>query len=126
MKVTRVDIELSHDGPVKAYCSVVLDDMLCIRSIRLVQKHDRIIIAMPSKKGQVRCPRCYVKSPYNARFCSDCGLQLPLQEAQPFYLDIVFPVTSEMREYLNQEILRVYYETLQNEDLKGGESAFSC
>ena len=58
MKITRIEIRPMRDeGNLKAFCSVVFDDVFIVHSVKVIQGKDSLFVAMPSrevKNGQVR------------------------------------------------------------------------
>ncbi|MGD0229087.1 MAG: SpoVG family protein [Syntrophorhabdales bacterium] len=50
MKITEVRIHLTEEVYVMAYASIVLDESLIVRDIKLIDMGSRIVVAMPSKK----------------------------------------------------------------------------
>ena len=58
MKITKVEIRPMRDeGNLKAFCSVVFDDVFIVHSVKIIQGKDSLFVAMPSremKNGQFR------------------------------------------------------------------------
>ena len=58
MKITRIEIRPMRDeGNLKAFCSVVFDDVFIVHSVKIIQGKDSLFVAMPSrevKNGQFR------------------------------------------------------------------------
>lgn len=58
MKITRIEIRPMRDeGNLKAFCSVVFDDVFIVHSVKVIQGKDSLFVAMPSrqvKSGQFR------------------------------------------------------------------------
>ena len=58
MKITRIEIRPMRDeGNLKAFCSVVFDDVFIVHSVKVIQGKDSLFVAMPSqevKNGQFR------------------------------------------------------------------------
>jgi len=78
MRVTRVTISMSKDPRVLAYATLVLDDQLIIRNIRIIRRPDsRRMVLMPSRQGR-----------------------------SGEYADMVHPVTVAFRSYLEAVLLR--------------------
>jgi len=58
LKITRIEIRPMRDeGNLKAFCSVVFDDVFIVHSVKVIQGKDSLFVAMPSrevKNGQFR------------------------------------------------------------------------
>lgn len=58
MEITRIEIRPMRDeGNLKAFCSVVFDDVFIVHSVKVIQGKDSLFVAMPSrevKNGQFR------------------------------------------------------------------------
>ena len=53
MEITSINVKMVKDeDPVKAYCSVIIDNAICIRKIRVLEKGDQHCVFMPSMKGK--------------------------------------------------------------------------
>jgi len=58
LKITKIEIRPMRDeGNLKAFCSVVFDDVFIVHSVKIIQGKDSLFVAMPSrevKSGQFR------------------------------------------------------------------------
>ena len=58
MEITKVEIRPMHnEGNLKAFCSVVFDDVFIVHSIKVIQGKGSLFVAMPSreiKNGEFR------------------------------------------------------------------------
>lgn len=58
MEITKVEIRPMHnEGNLKAFCSVVFDDVFIVHSVKVIQGKDNLFVAMPSqetKNGEFR------------------------------------------------------------------------
>ncbi len=82
MEITDIRIrKFEGDGKKKATASITLDDVFVIHDIKIVDGEKGLFIAMPSRKG-----------------------------ADGQYKDIAHPITTEMRERLQNLILAKYLE----------------
>ena len=58
MKITKIEIRPMRDeGNLKAFCSIVFDDVFIVHSVKIIQGKDSLFVAMPSrevKNGQFR------------------------------------------------------------------------
>ncbi len=88
MQITDIKVrKITSEGKMKAVVSVTLDNMLVIHDIKIIEGVEKMFIAMPSRKN-----------------------------AEGEYKDIVHPITSQLRETLQDAILAKYEEAL-NEQL---------
>ncbi len=120
MEITEVKVFLkdSPDKKLKAYVTVTFDNAFVVRNIKVIDGANGLFIAMPSRKIKQPCAKCGFKNELRAKFCNQCGGQLPLaprpvgQEAQTSsqleHKDIAHPITQSFREYLQKRILEAY------------------
>jgi len=58
VEITKVEIRPMHnEGNLKAFCSVVFDDVFIVHSVKVIQGKDNLFVAMPSqetKNGEFR------------------------------------------------------------------------
>ncbi|MBE6623390.1 MAG: septation protein SpoVG [Ruminococcaceae bacterium] len=71
--------------PLKAICSVTVDDSLAIHDLKLVRASEKTILVMPSRK-----------------------------RADGNYTDIVHPINSSTRKMFETQIINAYEEQLKN------------
>ncbi|MEA3356244.1 MAG: septation regulator SpoVG [Candidatus Bipolaricaulota bacterium] len=51
MEITKVEIRPMRDeGRLKAFCSVVFDDVFVIHSVKVIQGKENLFVAMPSRQ----------------------------------------------------------------------------
>ena len=87
MEITNVNVrKICSNDKMKAVCSVTFDDMLVVHDIKVIEGKEKLFAAMPSRKS-----------------------------ADGTYRDIVHPITSDMREELQNAILKKYEEFLASE-----------
>ena len=120
MEITEVRIFLkdSPDKKLKAYATVTFDNAFVVRNIKVIQGTSGVFIAMPSRKVKQLCPKCNFKNEFRAKFCNQCGGQLPFStrapsqeiNAQAEHKDIAHPITQQFREYLQKKVLDAYEE----------------
>ncbi len=80
MEITNIKIKkLSTDTKMRAVASVTFDDAFVVHDIKIIEGQDKLFTAMPSKK-------------------------MP----ESGYRDIVHPINSEMRQQLEDAILKEY------------------
>ncbi len=86
MNVTDVKIrKLSVDDKMKAIVSVTIDNELAIHDLKIIKGQDRFFIAMPSRKTP------------DGR-----------------YVDIVHPISKDLRDKLEEAVLKAYEEALSS------------
>lgn len=58
MQITKVEIRpMRNEGNLKAFCSVVFDDVFIVHSVKIIQGKESLFVAMPSrevKNGEFR------------------------------------------------------------------------
>ena len=58
MEITKVEIRpMRNEGNLKAFCSVVFDDVFIVHSVKVIQGKEGLFVAMPSReigKGEYR------------------------------------------------------------------------
>lgn len=88
MNITDIRVrKLSVEGRMKAVVSVTFDESFVIHDIKLIEGKDKLFVAMPSRKT-------------------------PDGE----FKDIAHPINTEMREMLEQAIIKEYEITKSNDD----------
>jgi len=82
MEITEVRIFLkdSPDKKLRAYATVTFDGAFVVRNIKVIQGSTGVFIAMPSRKVKHPCPKCNFKNELRAKYCNQCGAQLPMQD----------------------------------------------
>ena len=51
MEITRVEVRpMRNEGNLKAFCSVVFDDVFIVHSIKVIQGKESLFVAMPSRE----------------------------------------------------------------------------
>ena len=88
MEITDIRVrKINSDGRMKAIVSVTFDDCFVVDDIKVIDGHDKLFIAMPSR----RTPEGEFK-------------------------DIAHPIKSELRALLNEKIIEKYQEALLHEE----------
>nr|WP_263314353.1 septation regulator SpoVG [Mammaliicoccus sp. Marseille-Q6498] len=83
MNVTDVRLrKIKTDGRMKALVSITLDDAFVIHDLRVIEGNSGLFVAMPSKRT-------------------------PDGE----FRDIAHPINSEMRQEIQEQVMRIYEET---------------
>lgn len=85
MEISDVKIRKTmHEGRLRAVVSITIDNAIAIHDIKLVQGDDRMFVAMPSRR-----------------------------EESGVFRDIIHPISSEIRDELEQKILSAYQDYMQ-------------
>ncbi|MCX6093285.1 MAG: SpoVG family protein [Candidatus Bipolaricaulota bacterium] len=84
MQITKVEIRpMRNEGNLKAFCSVVFDDVFIVHSVKIIQGKESLFVAMPSrevKNGEFR--------------------------------DTAHPIDNDFRLLMEETILAKYYEVV--------------
>lgn len=85
MEISDIKIRKTmNDGRLRAVVSITIDNAIAIHDIKLVQGDDRMFVAMPSRR-----------------------------EESGIFRDIIHPISSNVRDKLEGQILDAYYNYLQ-------------
>ncbi len=85
MEISDIKIRKTmHEGRLRAVVSITVDNAIAIHDIKLVQGDERLFVAMPSRR-------------------EDNGV----------FRDIIHPISSEVRDELEQKIVRAYENYIQ-------------
>ncbi len=85
MEISDVKIRKTmHDGRLRAVVSITIDNAIAIHDIKLVQGDDRMFVAMPSRR-----------------------------EESGVFRDIIHPISSDIRDELEEKILSAYRDYIQ-------------
>ncbi|MBQ7036297.1 MAG: septation regulator SpoVG [Clostridia bacterium] len=89
MDITDIRVRrMTAEGKMKAVVSVTFDNAIVIHDIKVIEGQEKLFIAMPSRKTP-----------------------------EGVFKDIAHPIHAEMRETLQNAILRKYEETLLEQDV---------
>ena len=123
MEISDVRVRLLTDtnDRLKAVCSVTLGEQFVIRDIKLVDGTGGLFVAMPSRKLSAPCPNCRTQNHLRARYCNECGKQVPAARIprddsgrEKVHRDIAHPITSTFRQAIQERVLDAYEEELKN------------
>ena len=121
MKITEVRIKLA-EGETKllAYCTICLENTFVINDVKIIQGTSGPFVAMPSRQMTDRCQDCQRKNHLRARYCNYCGIELAENRAAigldgkaKLFFDVAHPVTQEMRDTIEREVLGAYKRALE-------------
>ena len=116
MTITEVRITLAcaedeRRGPLLAYASMVLDNALVIRDVKIIRGERGPFLSMPSRPIKERCPECGVKNHRLASWCNRCGLELEPQRAtnnRPLHVDVCHPINEDCRRMIQDAVMAAY------------------
>ena len=123
MKITEVHIEIAKGNKerLRAFCSVVLDNVFVVHDLKIILGDKSMFVAMPSHKITDHCPKCAHKNHLRACFCNICGNQLDNDRAvydangqTKLYADIAHPINLTFRELINTSVLKAYINSIQS------------
>ncbi len=85
MEISDIKIRKTmHEGRLRAVVSITIDNAIAIHDIKLVQGDERMFVAMPSRR-------------------EDSGV----------FRDIIHPISSNVREEIEEKILEAYKNYIQ-------------
>ncbi len=85
MEISDIKIRKTmHDGRLRAVVSITIDNAIAVHDIKLVQGDDRMFVAMPSRR-----------------------------EESGVFRDIIHPISSGVREKIEEQILEAYNDYIQ-------------
>ena len=88
MKITDVRVrKITDEGKMKCIVSLTFDNLFVVHDIKVIEGHNGLFIAMPSRKV-----------------------------GEGNFRDIAHPINSEMRDKLQKEILEKYEEAVKEND----------
>lgn len=106
VEVTSVRVKLAHNktGKVnpKAFVTIVIDNWLAIRDMRIIQGKERLFVAMPNRK---RSGEAAVKE------ATENATEMMEEER----LDIVYPINKEGRQLIEAAVLEEYQKVVEEE-----------
>ena len=119
MVITDVQVNLCarSEDRLRAYCAVVFDNSFVVHNVRVIEKPDGILIAMPSRKLTSKCPVCSFKNPIDSSFCGNCGTRLRdaaairrLQKETKIHFDVAHPINPNCRKMIEEAVVKAYRE----------------
>lgn len=122
MNITEVRVKLvgNRQDKLRGYASITVDDCIVIRDLKVIEGHNGLFVAMPSRKIHDRCPGCGHKNPIRARFCNDCGGELDSNRAETdergrtkLYADIAHPIHQVGRDEVQRRVVLAYHEEVR-------------
>jgi stage V sporulation protein G len=145
MDLTEVRINLCNvpGTRLKAFCSLTFDDTFVIRDVKLIEGHDGLFLAMPSRKLADHCKRCGEKNHLRAKYCNQCGRRLEERRTAAgnnggpgrvkLHADIAHPINAACRERIERRVMGEYLAEVERSRQPGyvppnleGEDADYC
>ena len=84
MNITDVRVrKITNEGKMKCIVSITFDDLFVVHDIKVIEGHNGLFIAMPSRKV-----------------------------GEGNFRDIAHPINAEMRQVLEDAVLKAYHEAL--------------
>lgn len=133
MEITDIRIKkVSIRGEkLRAFATVTLDGAFVVSDIKVIDGANGLFIAMPSRKITDRCARCGGKNHLRAKFCNECGGNLPPDRVSrdaagraKLHVDIAHPINPECRRKIQDAIVQAYAEAAPGEaEGDGGKPA---
>lgn len=118
--VTEVRIRLvfGEDGrKLLAYASIVIDDALVVRDLKILNISGRLLVAMPARMVTDHCPACNTVNAILARYCCHCGTRREDDRAVPdadtgrlrVWGDVAYPLCRAARRVVDRAVLDAYH-----------------
>jgi stage V sporulation protein G len=124
VEVTEVQVNLCDgtDDKLRAYCAIIFDHCFVVHNVRVIEKPDGLLVAMPSRKITVKCPSCGYKNTADSSFCSNCGRKVKDDAAMrrarlesKVHFDIAHPINAECRGMIERKVLEAYETALRDQ-----------
>ena len=132
MRLTEIRVNLCPGGSsrLKAFCSLTFDQTFVVRDVKLIEGHDGLFVAMPSRKLADHCHRCAEKNHLRARYCNQCGCRLdperanrqrgPMSTARPkLHADIAHPINVGSRREIESQVVHAYRNEVERSKQPG-------
>lgn len=88
MEITKVEVRpMRNEGALKAFCSVIFDEVFIVHSVKVIQGRDGLFVAMPSR-----------------------------EVGDGKYRDIAHPIENDFRLRLEKAVLDRYHEVVGPEE----------
>jgi len=125
VEVTDVQVNLcaNEEDRLRAYCAVVFDNSFVVHNVRVIERADGLLVAMPSRKLTAKCASCNFRNPVDLSFCGNCGTKLRPADAarrEPsetkVHFDVAHPINPGCRRKIEEAVLKAYREALQRGD----------
>jgi stage V sporulation protein G len=127
----RIKLVSDVDDRLRAFCSITFDGEFVVRDLKIIQGQRGHFVAMPSRKLMEKCVRCSAKNDVKARYCSHCGVGLPVSvQPEPatgtgrnrMFADIAHPINPLCRERIETAVLTAFEE----EKIRSKQPGYIC
>ena len=127
MNITEVKIlfpyTVREEDKLKAFASIVIDNCFLISHLKVILGQKGLFVAMPSRKLTDHCPSCHYQNNLQAKFCNQCSVKLAENRVTSdewgrlkLREDTAHPISSSARRYVEDVVLKAYYEELDKQD----------
>ena len=122
MEITEVRVKLvdNRDERLKAFCSITMDNEFVVRDIKIIEGTNGYFVAMPSRKMSDHCEKCGTKNHHRAKYCKNCGSQLPDNRSKhdakgrmKLHADIAHPINADCRRNIQEKVVSAFKEELE-------------
>ena len=132
MEITDVQVNLcgGSEDRLRAYCAVVFDNSFVVHNVRVIEKADGLLVAMPSRKLTSKCPVCQFKNPIDGSYCGNCGTRLRdegaikrLQRETKIHFDVAHPINPQCRRMIEEAVMAAYRKAVESSQRRSVEEA---
>ena len=125
--VSAVSVKPSFEGGknrLRGYASIELNQSLRVVNLRIIEgrpdKDGRttLYVAYPSREKTIKCPSFNGKTSPKNKFCPNCGVQQVIDFTKVSYKEMVYPITKELDQQINDCVLDQLKRILDAEDQK--------
>lgn len=130
VEITDVQVNLCGglEDRLRAYCAVVFDNSFVVHNVRVIEKSDGLLVAMPSRKLTSKCPVCQFKNPIDGSFCGNCGTRVNdngaiknLQRDTKIHFDVAHPINPHCRQMIETAVMKAYKQAAQEAEQRNAE-----
>jgi stage V sporulation protein G len=128
MEITEVRVKMvaNKDDRLKGFCSMTLDNEFVVRDIKVIEGTNGLFVAMPSRKMSDHCKKCGGKNHLRAKFCNNCGGELPEDRAKEdmkgrmkLHADIAHPINADCRHRIQETIVKAFEAEMEKSEQPG-------
>ena len=94
MEITEVKIQLTNEGKLKAYVTMVFDDCFIVRDLKVIKGENGYFVSMPSRRKK-----------------------------DGTFKDIVHPINSEARKMIEEKVIQEYMKVVEGETEESKEES---
>ena len=132
MEITEVRVKMvaNKDDRLKGFCSMTLDNEFVVRDVKVIEGTNGLFVAMPSRKMSDHCNKCGGKNHLRAKFCNNCGGELPESRAKEdmkgrmkLHADIAHPINADCRHRIQETIVKAFEAEMEKSEQPGYKPA---